>query len=75
VVQEVEAWEPRDPRPLQILMTKSEMEISGGEGDTIATLTRTTNPDRRACRKSPFRFPTRRQQANVSGEDHVTRCF
>lgn len=48
VVQEVEAWEPRDPRPLQLLRTIADIEIPGGEGDTIATHMRTMGPDRRA---------------------------
>lgn len=48
VVQEVEAWEPMDPRPLALLATMFPIQIPGGEGDTIGDHVRTLGPDRRA---------------------------
>ena len=48
VVQEAEAWEPCDARPLELLLTMADIAIPGGDGETIASCRRTTTPDRRA---------------------------
>jgi hypothetical protein len=48
VIQEIEAWEPADPRPLELLLPLTGMVIPGSDGDTLATHMRSMGPDRRA---------------------------
>ncbi|MBS0266317.1 MAG: hypothetical protein JSS02_30585 [Planctomycetes bacterium] len=48
VVQEIEAWQPVDPRPLQLLLPLANIAIPGGEGDTLATCMKSMTTDRRS---------------------------